>query len=268
MDKIYFNENYQKNEFKIDFLNTKNFIIFKIENFLDEQNYNFFNSNFPKIDEVRLKNFSLKENNYKYLLSSKDDSYEEMLLNNINLKKIHDTIFSEKFFSFFYNNLKKYFFLSRIYDLKFFLKLFKPKVLNESKKKLNFQTHIKRQIEYSYIFNNGKIVPHTDSRNKLLSLMLFFPEFDSKNNNKLHVKEKKTGTIFWDSKDTNIDNLHLVNPKEEEEFILKNKILLNIPFDKYHLYGFIRNKVSWHSVDTLNVQSDYIRKSININFYF
>ena len=65
MNKITFNKNYEKNKFNIKFLNKEKFLIFKLENFLNKESYNFINNSFPKIDNNRLSIFNLKENNYK-----------------------------------------------------------------------------------------------------------------------------------------------------------------------------------------------------------
>lgn len=264
MKKIYFNKNYLNNKFKIDYINEKNFIIFKIKNFLDKKNYDFIKKNFPKINNKNFKNFNLKNNNYKYFISSKDLDYQNMLKLNLNIKKIHKALFSKKFFFYFYKNLKKDFYNSRKNDLKFLNKLKKGIKLNKNDK--GTKTHIKRQVEFSYIFNEGKIVPHTDSRFKLLSLMLYFPNYSP--DNKFHKKEKNTGTIFWNSNKKNLNNNHLNDSSKEKKFVSTSNKIFKTPFEKYDLYGFIRNDKSWHSVQKIKVNKKYVRKSININFYF
>ena len=100
MKKIYFNKNYLNNKFKKNDINKKNFIIFKIKNFLDKKNYDFIKKNFPKINNKNFKNFNLKKNNYKYFISSKDLDYQNMLKLNLNIKKIHKALFSKNFFLF------------------------------------------------------------------------------------------------------------------------------------------------------------------------
>ena len=79
---------------------------------------------------------------------------------------------------------------------------------------------------------------------------------------------KRCGYSFWDSKIKNLNNYHLTDVNDEIKFKNKNKILTKIPFEKFHLYGFIRNEYSWHSVESFNMNTEYIRKSININFNF
>jgi hypothetical protein len=248
---------------KINFLFEGNFIIFELDNFLDDINYDLIYNNFPSIPSLKFEKFELEKNNKKFFINSREKIYEKIIKENIILNNFHNAIFSKKFFDFFYNNLKNKIILSRLYDYKFLFKLFKPIKLNNEKKIFDkFYTNIKTQIEFSYMFNQGKIVPHTDSRHKMLSLLIFFPE-----KNEDMILQEKFGTTFWSSPLKNINNEHLVGEKEIE-FKKNSKILFQIPFIQKKLFGFIGNENSWHSVETFNLNKKYIRKSININFYF
>ena len=260
------NFNYKNNdeELEVDIINNKRFTIFKIPNFLNKESYELLNNNFPKIEDKNLDKIYLKKNNLKYRITSNEKNYLDIINNNNILMDFHNEIFSFRFFNYFFKNLKKYFLQSRISDPRYFIKLLRPKTFTKTNSLFN--TYIKKQIEYSYIFNGGKITPHTDARSKMVSLMLYFPAYDKNNAN--YVKEKDVGTVFWDSKVKNLDNNHLTDKNDEVEFKDKNKVLIKIPFEKFHLYGFIRNRYSWHSVESFDINPDYIRKSININFNF
>ena len=262
MQELSFNEDYKNNKFNIEILNKKNFTLFRIKNFLDENSYEFMSNSFPEIDSKRLAGYDLEKRNYKYTLISTDADYQQLLDKNDRLQMIHNAIFSKKFFNYFYENLKTEFLKTRAKDLKFFIKLLKPKTLKSHHNifKNFFYTYIRRQIEYSSIFNKGKIVPHTDGRSKLLSLLLFFP--------KGIEGENEIGTTFWDSEKKNLNNEHLKDLQKENDFKKNNTVLTKLDFTKYHLYGFIRNDKSWHSVEPFDLGKDYIRRSININFYF
>ena len=63
-----------------------------------------------------------------------------------------------------------------------------------------------------------------------------------------------------------ITNEH-IKDKETEEKLKKNSKIFFIPFIKKNLYGFIRNDLSWHTVEPFFVNENFIRKSININLY-
>jgi serine protease inhibitor len=113
------------------------------------------------------------------------------------------------------------------------------------------------------MFNGSKIVPHTDSRAKLISLMLYFPD-ESLNENDYN----KLGTSFYNSKNKNFTNTHLLDEENERLFKEQSKKFLTLPFKPYNLYGFIRTDKSWHTVEKINMHENFIRKSININILF
>jgi hypothetical protein len=56
----FFNQDYKNNKLDIRFINRKNFSLFKINNFLDENSYKF-NKSFPEIYNKKLANFNLKK---------------------------------------------------------------------------------------------------------------------------------------------------------------------------------------------------------------
>ena len=145
----------------------------KIPNFLNKESYELLSKNFPKIENKNLDQLYLKKNNLKYRISSNDNNYLDLINNNNVLMNFHNEIFSFRFFFYFFKNLKKYLIQSRISDPRYIIKLLKPKTF--SKTNSLFKTYIKRQIEYSYILNGGRITPHTDARSKMISLMLYFP---------------------------------------------------------------------------------------------
>lgn len=250
---------------KIKFLKKNNFDVFCIENFLDNKVYEDIKKNLPDLD---LNKFSSKFTiNGKLGLQPGDGKYEEYILSNQILKNLHDKIFEKKFLKKF----MKLFFLrilkSRITDFNYFLK-----ILIRKNKFINYQgykktiidkflyNHIVASIQYSYMYNNSKIVPHTDSRAKLISLMLYFPDENLSEKNAMSL-----GTTFYDSKAKNLNNIHLSDEIDEKDFKSKNITALTLPFKPYNLYGFIRNDKSWHTVEKINMHKNFVRKSININ---
>jgi hypothetical protein len=121
-------------------------------------------------------------------------------------------------------------------------------------------------IQFSYILNNGYIVPHQDAGDKLLTLMLYFP---SQNENNFFNIEKEYGTTFWKTNFKNqFDGKHLEKEEEKNVFYQNSSILYKSYFTSNTLVGFVRNKYSWHTVEPVNVFADYIRRSININIYY
>jgi hypothetical protein len=114
-----------------------------------------------------------------------------------------------------------------------------------------FYPTVVTSIQYSYILNEGFIDPHIDGSKKLLSLMLYFPKFNS--------KEEELGTSFFKSNFIGKNSKRLDIGKFNEFQKIK------LPFKKKNLYGFIRNPYSWHAVEKFNIHKEYIRRSININ---
>lgn len=247
-----------------NFLQTEPYYIFKIENFLTDNFYNNLNQNLNSFCKNEIKN--LNHVNYKYSLNSRQKNYKNIISNYRSFVSLHNNIFNKDFINFFYDELYAKMLYSRITDFKFFLKFLRFKKFELNKKNFLeriFYTHIDPVIEYSFIKNEGKIVPHTDSRYKLLSLMLYFPDKILSDNQKIQL-----GTTFYKSKKKNLNNSHLNNSIEEENFKNTYSEKIVLPFKEKHLYGFIRNKYSWHSVEPFSIDTNFIRKSININLYF
>lgn len=247
------------NNSQIEFIIKKPFYIFKINNFLNYKFYLELKNAIPKIN-----NFSklLNSNNLKYSFNSDDkESYDEILNSNKIIDRFDRMVKSENFFNIFNNQLFKEFLLSRISDPISFLKILRPKNYNKNKSSLidKLFCQINSKIQYSYILNSGKISPHTDGVNKLLSLMLYFPEGLK--------QEKELGTIFWNSNLKNFKNKHIDNSEDLDKFYSLSEKILKTSFEENTLYGFIKNSNSWHSLDTININENYIRKSININFF-
>jgi len=90
--------------------------------------------------------------------------------------------------------------------------------------------------------------------------MLYFPD-DEK-------KEIDYGTTFWESSIPNPTNTHIQDREKIREFKSKSKQLYKSQFIPNCLYGFLRNDFSWHTVEPINIDTNYIRKSININFIY
>ena len=76
--------------------------------------------------------------------------------------------------------------------------------------------NINIQIQFSWMRSNSFLIPHTDAPNKLLSLMLYFPEIDNFNTHKM-------GTIFWDYKKENYENNYsdFATLKKKQKFYIK-----------------------------------------------
>ena len=234
----------------------ESFYIFKITNFLPKNIYENLRKNFPLHNE-NTSTFA----NKKYVFTSGTEEFENILRSNKELKEFYKHITSKRKLYLLYFRLIINFIISRRNNIMDIVKLLRiPRFHFGKFRKNRLFNDISVGIQISYIFNGGKIVPHTDSVSKLLSLLYYFPDNTVAN-------EVDFGTIFYKSDKKNFNNEHLDNERDELEFKANSKILYKTEFnDKNILYGFIKNEKSWHAVDKIITKEDYCRKSININF--
>ena len=248
---------------QITYIKNEPVYIYKIDNFFDENFYNDIKKYFPKptkdagIDNDK---FDINDNFGKRSINANQLIYESQNQEKV-LSELDKIIFSKEFFNFF---VKKTYFIN-IFNQGNFLRKAKylryPITDNGNSSFFDlFFSKISIGYNYSFIKNEGGIVPHVDSQRKYLSLMLYFPdEFE---------KEVEYGTTFWKSKIPNFLNNHIKNAEELKNFKKESSILYRTPFVSNCLYVFLRNDFSWHTVEPLNVSKEYIRKSININFFY
>jgi|TARA_Y100000389_G_scaffold166012_1_gene170460 hypothetical protein len=245
---------------KINILKKQNFTIFEIPNFLSEIDYYKIRDNLPDIH--------LKDVDKKYILDKKigiqpfDGIYDKYILNNEVLKNFHNQVYDEKFLERIFNYFKKEILVSRKQDYNYYSKLIlrKNKFILKNKKRKFYEkflyNYIYPSIQYSYMFNDAKINPHTDSRAKLISLMLYFPD------EKFSEEDlKNLGTTFFKNDKSNINNKY-------ETFETISDDNFTLPFKPRNLYGFIRNEKAWHAVKPIKIEEGFSRKSINININF
>lgn len=241
----------------IEFLKKNNFLIYKIENFLDQEFYNKIKINFPEVNSNQI---DLKENFGKVSFKFSELIFENNEQKSI-LQELDKLIMSKNFFRFF---IKNFFFKNAFMQNGFFRKIkylrYPIKDLNYRSLTDSFFSKISVSYKFSLIKNNGGIVPHVDAQRKYLSLMLYFPDEEK--------KEIEYGTTFWNCSTRNHENKHISEIEKIKSFKKSSEIEFKTPFNKNCLYGFSRNDLSWHTVEPINISDNYVRKSININFYY
>ena len=256
-DNIY--RNIRDDNYKFEFPLKDKFYVFKIENFLDLESFNFINKNFYNFSEKNLNQTFLK-----YSVKSNEESYQKNIKSNNHLLEIHKLFTSKEFSYFFFKKLYFKIIKSRLHDKEHLLRMFKFPNFDKPIKS-RFVSNLETRIEYSFLANNAVINPHTDAVKKMISLMLYLPN----DNESISVYEQeKFGTEFWDSKEENYINNHIQNIEDLKMFKKNNRLVYKAPFQKFHLYGFIKNKHSWHSVSRVKAPDNYLRRSININIFF
>ena len=240
------NINYKN--FKI--ISSENFVIFKINDFLNKDQYNLLSKCFNKFELNEI----YDKDNLKYAISSNDESFEKLK----NIPEIYNLIqdIREKTLKIIIKKLFFHIWKARNFNLNILFKL----LLSI----FGLKNVFKSQIELSYIKNNGLIEPHLDGKKKLISLMLYFP--DNLKNAEFNDIQEKIGTNFIINSIKLKKNIHLKDTKEKKLFYRNTKKNIKLEFKPLILFGFIKNDLSWHEVEKIDVHPDYIRKSINLNY--
>ena len=242
------------------------FVIFEVVNFLNDNNFDKIKNEFFDLDDHLKKKFEgVRENkDLKFTINSFNPEYKKYIISNPVLKQLHKEIVSEEFMNYLFQNLNFDILTSKIHYFPHFVKLLKFKQLEYERLKkyslndlISMKKKINIQIEFSWMQSNSLLIPHTDAPNKLLSLMLYFPDDDSS-------EWENIGTTYWDYRRNNYENIY-----SEIDIIQSDaKILHQNKFEGKKLFGFIKNHRSWHSVPKLILPKYKYRKSININLLF
>ena len=233
------------------------FRIFSIDNFFD---YNFYLDIRKLFNRLEPKELSLKKNFGKIFITSDKANFDNDKENQI-FSKLNKIIFSDEFFYFFVKNSYITNVMSQNNILRKIKYLRYPILQNSKVSLLDFLfSKISVSYNFSFIKNNGGIVPHVDSVRKYLSLLLYFPDDIE--------KEIEYGTTFWSSKSPNFSNTHISDVAKINEFKNNSKVFFKSPFVSNCLYGFNRNDFSWHTVEPTDVNPNYVRKSLNISLVY
>jgi len=260
---------------EINFYNDKNCNVFEISNFLSPKQYQSILENIPSIDKLKASRinpvFDDKTNQHQlkaFITVLQKEAYNEYMLKNPILNEFIETFKKPAFNSFILKKLYFRILKSRIFDLKNFIKLLIRKNNFVGTKNNNFFhkiffNDIVTTVEFSVLFNGAESFPHTDGMKKILSLMLYFPD-DSLSD----MEIKSLGTTFYNSNEfslTQLEKSKVDTHDKSKSFKKKNIKKTTLPFKKYNLYGFVKSHKSWHSVEPININDDFTRKSFNIN---
>jgi len=120
-------------------------------------------------------------------------------------------------------------------------------------------------IEFSKIGRGASIAPHTDSYAKRMALVFYTPF-----NEPTRDMVTKWGTQFWKSKPgrkplRSWASSHKLENQELEKFHNENEVFASIEYKANKVNGFIKNDLSWHSVEK-NIYNEE-RVAIVINVY-
>ena len=247
-----------------DFVISNPFCIFEKKDFLDQNIYNELSENFPDEELFTDKH----QNGKKIYLNNKQEKFYKFI--NKNIWGDFYNRFNNKEFLFsivelikpklnLIENRKNF---DKFYITKKYSNSFAKKLIKRLYKFINYDC-IRLGFEFSIIKQNCFIPPHCDTENKLLSLMIYFP-------NKKNPVFENLGTNFYKIKsrtDVNMDvwKSEYLNEENSKIFYNNYDLFYKSKFEENKLVGFIKNEKSWH--DVTKFEDDISRRSLNINLY-
>jgi len=256
---------------KLDISYKQPFVIFEKKSFFDQNKYQNLFNNFPD------KKYFLKKDKKggKLSFSNKDEIFFKFLRNNQIwsdfYNEINSSSFLEKFLDLIKKDLKN---IDQRKKLKNFIYINNDKkhyLSSKIKKKIisAFATPVRIGMQFSIIKSGNFIPPHCDTTNKLLSLMIYFPDIHETSK----YKNKTLGTNFFKIKNNLKTNLFdgwnntLLSKKDTNIFLKNYELFHTSKFEKNKIVGFVKNDKSWHNVDKFNLHGSNFRKSVNINLF-
>jgi len=242
----------QINKKNLSLLIEKPFIVFEINNFLENDRYQKLLDNFPK--DSLFKNFSSQG----AVIDPEDEVFKKEIITNETWKKFFEELNSEKFVSSAY-------YFSLFSNIKSRgISALKKWTIKDNYLKIFFRK-VKVETYFTILKANNLLHPHTDAQSKLISTILYFDD----NRNSM----PDAGTEFWENnkdreKWQNWQNKHLNNEEEISQFTKSNNIFHKSKFEKNKLVGFIKTAYSWHSILNPNIKDSQTRKALVINIRY
>jgi hypothetical protein len=234
---------------KINVISSSPINIFSIDSDRLTQMYSSLEKNFP--EDLSLYK---SDQNGKYRIENDSLEMVSIKLNTLwkNLHKVLDQIILVEI-------------ISNILPEQNLARVTKNPIINILNKYIKNKTLIKPSLEFSILKDGAKLVPHTDSTNKVITLMMYFPTKDQEERDDLGTlfhafpAEKK---LLYENK----ANRHY-KPELYPNFYQDSTELYRIPFTKRAIYGFVKGSHSWHSLPSVKLRPTELRRSLNINVY-
>jgi len=243
------------------------FTLFEMENFFDQEIYESLRDEFPD------RSYFTKCYNYneggKLCLDNKNPLFFEFIEQSKTWKLLYETFNSEttvkKFFNLFLPDLKKIPQRKNIKNIKLIKQWnldYKSKIYKRILKFTRTRS-VKVLFEFSRMRNNCFIPPHSETKDKICALLIYFPdknvsEFDKNRLGTNFYKRSKDNLDIWDSE--------ILGEYEMKNFYKNYKKFYSAKFTENKLAGLIKSDNSWHDVSKSdNLEED--RKSFNIFFF-
>jgi hypothetical protein len=117
-------------------------------------------------------------------------------------------------------------------------------------------------FEFSILHEGARIPPHTDTPNKLLSLMLYFPAQGQ--------EELPLGTELYAAKSGRETSRkwRMRKPDDDDaaEFLQHHETFMRLPFTAGSLMGFIKSDISWHGLAPVS-PGPVGRRALVVNYF-
>jgi hypothetical protein len=241
---------------------TEPFFICSIDNFLDEKLYKDLYDNFPPTDFFVSHN---PDKGNKVALDVRSKLVTDYIENNAAWKSFTNSINSQESSNFFKKVFESYIPLRKnfkdkpwVTDVDFYNKV-QERSLN------NDVNHVRYSFEFGYMGNGSYIPPHTDSENKVISMIFYFADPD------IDWSKYNCGTTFF--KTDNIEHeynswesIHLEGNKLKE-FYKSYKELHYSEFKANKFLMFFKNDKSWHEVKKIKLPLQLKRKAFIVNVF-
>jgi hypothetical protein len=234
------------------------FVIFEIDNFIDNDFYQLLVSDLKSRQEFD-RVFSQKGNKKKFSLGGHNiDKYEDCPF-----KTFSEYFLSQTFFDWFVTtHLPSFPQSGRPYHV---YNTNDPEFIEMKSSNVQLEapfTFYNTEVHYSLIEGGGFIPPHTDSPKKRLSIVFYVPDGPVSDD-----MEEVLGTVFYREKRGKKlwkrFKSGLLNEKATTEFLDNHEVSHTTKFQMNKCAGFIKSDISWHAVKPNPY--DYDRRAIVIN---
>lgn len=240
------------------------FLVCSIDDFLDSKLYKELFNTFPDKDFFVNPN---PDKGGKVSLDGRSDRVQQHIESNSVWKEFTESINSNESSEFLKKLLdshipKRDLFQNRswITDLNFY------KTKSEMAHDDIEANYIRYSFEFSYMENGAYIRPHTDSKNKVISMIFYFadPEID--------WSKYSCGTSFFKlnegarSEFKSWDSVHLES-QMLKDFYDQSSVFHRSEFKPNKFLLFIKSDISWHEVKPMQLPENITRKAFIVNIF-
>ena len=142
-----------------------------------------------------------------------------------------------------------------------------PDRLAEKINGIDLSTHlpVKISFEFSHLTDGSSIPPHTDSLNKLISIVIFFPD------ESLQHASQVLGTNFYETENrekwSTWDTGTITDAEEMARFEKEFTVFYRADFCPNAGVCFFKNELSWHGLPKISIAPSSTRKAFIANVF-